>query len=196
MLYKVACFAVRWYYRIFFFAGITGIENLPKEGGFALCANHKSNNDPPIIAALIKKQINFLSKKELLDVPVLGAFVKKVGAIPIDRDKKDISAIKESLRVMREGKGLMVFPQGTRMKKITPESVKPGILSMAHKAGVPVVPVGIAGEYRLFGRVRVNIGAPITVEEIGEILKIEDRDKMNSELSNLLYTRIKELAGE
>lgn len=196
MLYKFACFIVRWFYKIFFFARITGLENLPKEGGYAFCGNHKSNHDAPLVASLVKTKMNFLSKKEACDAPVLGAFLKKVGAISIDRDKKDIAAIKESLRVMKSGMGLMVFPQGTRMKKVTPESVKPGILSMAHKAGVPVIPFGIAGNFRLFGGIRVNIGKPITVEEIGKILEIEGRAEMNSALSNLLYTRIKELAEE
>lgn len=196
MLYSIACFLFRWYYKIFFFASITGLENLPKEGGFAFCGNHISNHDAPLTASLIKKRIAFLSKKELCDVPVLGAIVKKMGAIPIDRDKKDIAAIKESLRVMKSGMGLMVFPQGTRMREITPESVKPGILSMAHKSGVPVIPFGIAGKFRLWSGVKVNIGAPITVEEIGKILETEDRTEMNNKLANLLYTRIKELAEE
>ena len=210
MLYKFACFVVRWFYKIFFFARITGLENLPKEGGYAFCGNHKSNHDAPLVASFVKTKMNFLSKKEACDAPVLGAFLKKVGAISIDRDKKDIAAIKESLRVMKSGMGLMVFPQGTRMKKVTPESVKPGILSMAHKAGVHVIPFGIAGNFRLFGGVRVflhagsscgngvrvNIGKPITVEEIGKILETEGRAEMNSALSNLLYTRIKELAEE
>ncbi len=196
MLYKFACFVVRWFYRIFFFARINGLENLPKEGGYAFCGNHKSNHDAPLVASLVKQRMNFLSKRELCDAPVIGKFVKKIGAISIDRDKKDIAAIKESLRVMKAGKGLMVFPQGTRMKKITPESVKPGILSMAHKSGVPVIPFGIAGEFKLFGGVKVNIGKPIAVEEIGKILEIENRAEMNSALSNLLYARIKELAEE
>lgn len=196
MLYKFTCFLVRWYYKIFFFARITGLENIPEEGGFAFCGNHKSNHDAPLVASLVKKRMNFLSKKELCDAPVIGKFVKKIGAISIDRDKKDIAAIKESLRVMKAGMGLMVFPQGTRMKKVTPESVKPGILSMAHKSGVPVIPFGIAGEFKLFSGVKVNIGKPITVEEIGKILEIENRAEMNSALSNLLYTRIKELAEE
>ena len=196
MLYKFACFLVRWYYRIFFFARITGIENLPAEGGFAFCGNHISNNDAPLVASLVRIRMAFLAKKEVCDVPVLGAFLKKVGAIPIDRDKKDIAAIKESLRVMKSGMGLMVYPQGTRMKTITPESVKPGILSMAHKAGVPVIPFGIAGKFRLWSGVKVNIGKPITVEEIGKILETPDRTEMNNALSELLYTRIKELAEE
>ena len=196
MLYKFTCFLVRWFYKIFFFARVSGLENLPKEGGYALCGNHKSNHDAPIVAALVKERMAFLSKRELCDAPVIGKFVKKLGAISIDRDKKDIAAIKESLRVMKAGMGLMVFPQGTRMKRVTPESVKPGILSMAYKAGVPVIPFGIAGEFRLFGGVRVNIGNPITVEEIGKILEIEGRTEMNNALSNLLYTRIKELAEE
>lgn len=196
MLYKFACFIVRWYYKIFFFARVSGLENLPKEGGYAFCGNHKSNNDAPLVASLVKKRMNFLSKRELCDAPIIGKFVKKIGAISIDRDKKDIAAIKESLRVMKSGMGLMVYPQGTRMKKITPESVKPGILSMAHKAGVPVIPFGIAGEFKLFSGVHVNIGEPITVEEIGKLLEIENRAEMNSALSNLLYTRIKELAEE
>lgn len=196
MLYKFTCFLVRWYYKIFFFARVTGLENLPEEGGYAFCGNHISNNDAPLVASLVKKRMNFLSKRELCDAPVIGKFVKKIGAISIDRDKKDIAAIKESLRVMKSGMGLMVFPQGTRMKKVTPESVKPGILSMAHKAGVPVIPFGIAGSFRLFGGVKVNIGKPITVEEIGKLLEIEERKEMNSALSQLLYTRIKALAEE
>ncbi len=194
-LYRLACALVACYYRIIYFASVTGKENIPKEGGFLLCANHKSNNDPPFIAAFLPRQINFLAKKELFEVPVLGWLIRQLGAIPLNRGGSDTSAIKTSMSIMRSGKGLLVFPQGHRCKSFRLKDIHSGSVAMAHKVNVPVVPVGISGNYKIFGKTKLHIGKPVPAAELEALLEAAGGDK-NAAFSELLYDRIGTLINE
>lgn len=70
------------------------MENIPLEGGCIIAANHRSHFDPPVINIVSPRPVIFLAKKELFEVPVLGWFIKKAGAIPVRRDSRDTAVIK------------------------------------------------------------------------------------------------------
>ncbi len=194
-LYKLACILVSCYYKLIYFTSVTGRENIPKDGGFLICSNHKSNNDPPFIAASLTRQIKFLAKKELFDIPILGWLIRGLGAIPLNRGAADTSAIKASLTIMRDGFGLLVFPQGGRRKGFILKDIHPGSVSMAFKVGVPVLPVGISGNYKIFGRTKLIIGKPVSPEELTALVEASGGDK-NAAFTQLLYDRIGTLINE
>lgn len=185
---------VRIYYKLIYKIEIAGIEYLPETGGYILCCNHKSNNDPPIVASFMPRRLNFLAKDELFHVPVLGGIIKILGAIPIKRGSGDIAAIKHCLSILKQGKPLLMFPQGTRCSSIKQEDFKPGALPIARKVRVPVIPIGINGEYKFRSKININIGKPITTDDIERIMETDDDKLRNTQLANLLYMRIKELA--
>ena len=93
---------------------IINAENEPLEGGFMLVSNHTSALDPVLICASMRQQICFMGKKELFRIPIVGGFLKSLGGYPIDRGGTDISAIKTTVNMLKEGKCVGMFPQGTR----------------------------------------------------------------------------------
>lgn len=148
---------------------VTGLENIPAEGGFILCINHISNRDPLFISTRIprKRRMYFLAKKELFDNKFLKPFVAGLGGIPVDRGHADISAVRNALRVLKEGYGLGIFPQGTRSKDNSPTPMLSGASMIALRGGVPVIPAYIDGPYRLFHHVDIRFGAPLDLSEFG-----------------------------
>lgn len=97
---------------------IEGLEHIPKEGSILVVSNHISDLDPALIPAAIllrypTQLIRAVAKSELFRVPFLGAAIRSYGSIPVDRTGKDIKAMREIVRAMREGK-VLIFPEGTR----------------------------------------------------------------------------------
>jgi len=155
---KVAWLLVHCLYRI----KTEGFENVPKDGGFLMCGNHVSAMDPIVLASFTKPNMFFMAKKELFKNKLLGWFLGKVNAFPIDRTGTDMDAFRKSLAVLNGGNGLLIFSQGTRMKDF--EGSKAGVAMFALKSGVPIVPVGIGGEYGFRKKIIIKVGAPISME--------------------------------
>mgnify|MGYP000872383784 FL=1 len=190
MLYKVARSIVYVIFSILFRVRIIGKENIPKSGACIISFNHTSLCDPPFAAVFIPRQLNFMAKEELFHIPVLRTFIKAFGAFPVKRSVGDISAIKTALNILKEEKVLAIFPEGARVKKGQTAYAKPGVALIATKAKVPVIPVGISGEYRLFHKITIHIGNPITFEEYYDRkLKMEELQN----ISNIILDKIKQL---
>lgn len=159
-----------WHYRI----KVEGAENEPalSEGAYLMCANHIGALDPfCVAAALWKQQMYFMAKKELFRGRVLGAFLRNLGAFPVDRSGGDVSAIRETLRLLAGGHSVGLFPQGTRHPGEDPRltEVKAGAGLIAIRAKVPVLPVLIVNDknkMRFRRKTRMIIGKPISYEEL------------------------------
>jgi len=142
---------------------VTGMENIPKNGAFLLCANHISALDPIMLAVFMKRQPRFMGKKELFKFPPLGWFLRKLGAFPVDRKTADMQAFRTTMNALKSGDGLIIFSQGTRMKEF--ENAKGGVALFALKSGAPIVPVGIRGSYRFLSKIHIRVGKPILMDE-------------------------------
>ena len=151
----------------------SGIENLPKEGGYVLAANHTSNLDPwPLGLPLFPKhQLHFMGKSELFN-PVLGPVLRAAGAFPVRRGERDAEAIETAVRLCKEGEVVAMFPEGTRrekgLRKKFEHRPRTGSARIALAAGVPLVPAAIKGTDRLLrlAKVRVAYGAPVPLEDL------------------------------
>ena len=156
-------------YDLLFPRKVEGLENLPEQGGFILCINHISARDPLFISTRIPKarRMFFLSKKELFDNRLLRPYVKGLGGIPVDRGHADIAAVRSALKVLKEGYGLGIFPQGTRSRDNTPTPMLNGASLIALRGGVPVIPAYIDGPYRLFRRADIRFGKPLDFSDFG-----------------------------
>ncbi|MBQ8508101.1 MAG: 1-acyl-sn-glycerol-3-phosphate acyltransferase [Clostridia bacterium] len=148
---------------------VTGLENVPREGGFVLCVNHLSAWDPLYVSAQLprKRRMYFLAKKELFSNRLLGYLIRCLGGVPIDRGNADIAAMRTTLQLVKEGQGMGIFPQGTRSKDNSPTPMLPGASMIALRAGVPVIPCYIGGPYKLFRRIDLKFGAPIDFSDFG-----------------------------
>lgn len=156
---------------------ITGLENLPEEGAYIIAPNHKNMWDPVIIGANIKdRHLHFLAKDVLFKSKPLAFLLNKLYAIPVRREDNDIVAIKTAMKVLKNGHVLGLFPEGTRNK--TDEKMlepKGGLVLLAVRKKVPVVPVGIGGKFSFRGHVTVNIGKPVYLDKYyGVKLKPEE----------------------
>lgn len=165
MFYKVCRVIVRFVMLFVFRLKFVGRENVPKEGGVIVAFNHKSNFDPVVAGLSCKRPLCFMAKEELFKNPVFGTLIKALGAFPVRRGKGDIGAIKASLKILGEGKAMLMFPEGHRIKDGRKVKAKPGVALIAQRAQVPVVPVCISGEYKWMHKITVTYGKPISLEE-------------------------------
>ena len=157
--------------RFFFRIEAEGLENIPAETPIRFCANHIAAKDPVMIAAACKRQITFLSKKELFSVPLLGWLIKKLGAVKLDRSGSDVSAIRTSVEVLNNGGALAIFPQGHRYPGVHPAttSTKNGAALIAYRSGADVVPVCIKlkdYKYKFLRKKVIIFGKPIKNSEL------------------------------
>lgn len=145
---------------------VTGRENIP-EGAAVMCANHSANMDPIFMCIACGRRHSwlFMAKAELFKIPGLNLLIKALGAISVNRGATDISTLRNAISALGEGKKVMIFPEGTRVKKgEDSDGAKTGAAMIASRAKVPMVPVYISNDKHLFGRVDVIIGKPVSTE--------------------------------
>ncbi|MDD2271038.1 MAG: lysophospholipid acyltransferase family protein [Desulfuromonadaceae bacterium] len=140
---------------------ISGAENLPP-GPVIFMSNHQSNFDILALLAAMPRQINWIAKKELFEIPIFGPSMRRGGYIPLDRGdgRKALQSMDEAAATIHQGKSVVLFPEGTRTQdgKLLP--FKRGGFILARKAEVPVVPVTIngSGSINPAGRIRLYSG--------------------------------------
>ncbi len=151
---------------------VIGREKRIESGGAIIAANHSSFLDPPIVACSYSREISFLARSTLFRGPGRWLY-PKLNAFPIDREHADLKSMKLILKKLKEGKRVLIFPEGTRTRDGSLQESKPGIGMLVAKSGVPVQPVRILGTYQSWprgGRFRphkltVIIGDPVRFSE-------------------------------
>ena len=166
-------FAV-WFYGL----RIVGRENWPPSGGGLVCANHQSYVDPPLVGLTCPRRMNYLARDSLFRVPVLAQVIHFLDAIPIDREGGGLAGLKETLRRLRAGELVLVFPEGTRTRDGEVAPLKPGFIAVARRSRVPLIPVALDGAYQAWprtaplprlSRLVVVIGDPIWPEQVAAL---------------------------
>ena len=138
-------------------------DRLPPDGPMLLVSNHVSHIDPPLVGMLVGQPCTYLARHDLFKVPGLAWLIRKLGAVPIDREsgKDGLTAV---LKLLAEGKRVVMFPEGTRSPDGELQPLKPGVALLVKKARCPVVPVGIAGAYESWPKSRkFPVPAPLGV---------------------------------
>ncbi|WP_067725421.1 lysophospholipid acyltransferase family protein [Oceanobacillus damuensis] len=144
---------------------IIGKENIPKDGPVIICSNHISNFDPPVVGITSPRDIHFMAKGELFEKPILGRLLSGIQAFPVKRGLSDRNALRKGLEILKDGKTLGLFPEGTRSK--TGELGKPlaGVGFFALRSEAAIIPCAIIGPYKAFKKVKVVYGKPMNMEE-------------------------------
>jgi 1-acyl-sn-glycerol-3-phosphate acyltransferase len=166
-----------------------GVDNLPRDGGFVLAANHVSNLDPwPLgIPLWPRRYLRFMAKSELFWWP-LGPLIRAGGAFKVRRGERDVEAIATAVDLVRSGHVVVMFPHGTRQRKGLVKKHEPrahtGAARIALDAEAPLVPAAIAGADRLsrLARLRVRYGKPLDVAGLDPR---EATDRLMSEIARL-----------
>lgn len=173
--------------KIIYRVKVNGIENFKDDKPIIISANHTHIFDPVILATLTKRQIFFLSKKEIFEKKLSAKFFTKLGVIPIDRENTDLKAIKSCFRVIRNGDLLGIFPEGTRVKTIDINNMKKGVALIALKNKVNILPIHIEASYKIFSKITVDVYPMIETNNFDNMEDSEAIDKLTEELFYKIY---------
>ena len=155
-----------------------GREHFPRSGGALICANHQSFFDPVLVGLSCDRHVNYLARESLFHFCPFGWLIRWYDAIPIQREGMGIGGLKESLRRLKRGEMVLIFPEGTRTPNGQVQELQPGFCALARRAKVPLVPVGIDGAFDAWPRgqplpglsvIRLQIGQPLEFEESEEL---------------------------
>lgn len=152
---------------------LSGTEHLP-DGPAVFMSNHQSNFDILSLLAIMPRQIHWIAKKELFEIPVFGPSMRRGGYIPLDRGngRKALQTMDEAASTIHQGKNVVLFPEGTRTPDGNLLPFKRGGFILARKADVPVIPITINGsgkinpanQIRLYsGNIHVTLHPPVAV---------------------------------
>lgn len=183
VLYRIIRYPVIWILRGIYRAKIVGKQNIPKNGPVILACTHKNNFDPGLMLAATRRTVLFMTKDKL-HKGFFAPFFRSIGTIPVNRSIKDINAKNIAIEILKKGKVLGIFPEGTHNK--TKDLIMPfkfGAVSFAKKTEALIVPCAIVGEYKMFRKgLMIIIGTPFSVAD----MELEEANK-------LLETKVIEL---
>src|SRR6201999_2625017 len=158
---------------IYFRLARIGRHNIPSHGGLLLAANHRSFLDPFVIGCCVRRPVYFVAKQELFKNPLYGWFLNCLGAFPIKRGEADEESMKTARMLLERGEAIVIFPEGTRIRRGALRSPKRGVGRLALESGVPVVPIAVHGSDRarrgwIFRPVKVKVraGRPLTFPRV------------------------------
>ena len=155
--------------KMLFFMRFEGMDRIPKQIPCIFMANHQCMLDPITLALCVRdRELRFMGKKELFDLPVLGKLFRIAHGFPVDRGNVDMAAMRTAIEILAEGESLGIFPEGTRSHSGHMLPLLGGASMIALRSKCAVVPVYIDGNYRLFRRIVVRIGNPIEMNDLLE----------------------------
>lgn len=188
MLYNILVVILKILFIPLFRINIEGLENIDENDKIIVCANHKSLLDPIFLAIALPRDLYFMAKKELFDVPVLKSALKSFGAFPVDRFGRDLKALRYSVSLLKDSKTLGIFPEGTRVSESKRENVKDGVAFIAIKSDADIVPVEIVSTYKPFKKTNILVKQPIRVNDF-KSMKNKDAMKL---ITDKVYEKIYE----
>jgi 1-acyl-sn-glycerol-3-phosphate acyltransferase len=145
------------------------------KGPVILAANHASFLDPPLVGAGLRRDINYLARESLFDVPVVGWILRHWNTVPVDREGGGAKGLKAILDRLLAGGAIILFPEGTRSRDGRLQPARSGIGLTVIKSSAPVVPVRVFGTFEAFGRhlrlprpkrVAVKYGQPLNFDQL------------------------------
>src|SRR6266516_2930703 len=175
LIYRLAWRLSRVVFAVYFRWRVYHPERVPLCGPVILAANHASFVDPPLVGSGLKREINYLARESLFRSPVVGAILRAVNSVPVDRDGGGAAGLKAILGRLLAGGGIILFPEGTRTRDGRLQPARSGIGLAVIKSDAPVVPVRVFGTFEAYGRhlkfprphpIAVKYGQPIIFEAL------------------------------
>ena len=193
--YHVTRFAAK-----FLFAGVTRIRLLHPErsrgtGAFILAANHISHFDPPIIASIVRRKVDWMAMAEFFPHPVLGRILRAIECFPADRYRADRQTIRSALQRLKKGRIVGMFPEGGirdgALSVLEGAPLRAGVSTLAHMADVFILPCVIMGSDRLYAkknwrpwrRTPIWIGFGEPIQRSPELVRPIARQRLEEELA-------------
>ena len=131
---------------------VVGRENIPQDTAVVFIANHQGYLDIPVLLGYSNKPLGFISKAEILKVPILSDWMKLMQCVFLKRNspRQSVAAMNDAVEKVKKGYSLVIFPEGHRSKGGPIQTFKPGSFKLAFRSEVPIVPVTIDGTWHLF----------------------------------------------
>lgn len=176
--YSAARVAARIAGVLLFRVRVCGRRHIPAAGPVLVCSNHQSHFDPVLVGLACDRRMNYLARKTLFAFAPFRWLIEFFDAIPIDRDGFGLEGIKETLRRLRRGELVLIFPEGTRSVDGELSPLKPGVVALARRGGAPLLPVAIDGAYHAWPRtsrwptpgvIHVVVGPPLAADEVAAL---------------------------
>ncbi len=170
-----------------------GREHYPHTGGALVCANHQSNLDPPLVGMTCNRRMNYLAKQTLFRHQPLKWIIEHLDAIPIDKTGMGLGGIRETLKRLKRGELVLIFPEGQRTFDGEMTPLKPGFCAVARRTRVPLVPVGFDGAFQAWPRTRMTPRAASVSMFVGRPITQADYENISDDkLVELLTHRIRD----
>ncbi|MFI5333874.1 MAG: lysophospholipid acyltransferase family protein [Chlamydiales bacterium] len=180
LFYRLVLASARGFFKLFYRHTVYGLEHF-ELGGAIIAANHASFFDPPIAAISSPEEVHFLARESLFKVPLFGAIIRALNSHPVRGDAGDIAVFKLLTTLLKEGKKVILFPEGTRESSDALEEIKPGLALLISRAGAFVQPLYIHGTFyiwnrfrkfpKLWGKTASVFGSPIRYETFSHLEK-------------------------
>ena len=184
---------------------VLGSENVNRTGGFLLAANHISHFDPFVISSVVRRKIDWMAMAEFFRFTVVRFLLRAVDAFPADRDRADRKTIRTAIERLKDGRVVGLFPEGGirdgARSLLEGAPLRPGASTLAHIAGVPILPCVILGSDRLYSTKRwlplrrtpiwITFGNPISHSP--DLERSQARERIESELTSAFKNLYKDL---
>ena len=194
LVYQTAYYLTRALAHCCFDYRVINREAIPPSGGLILAMNHQSFLDPPLAGIACDREVYFLARKSLLEIPVLGGLLLDLNVIPYDQEGGDMSALKSVIRVVKGGDAVVVFPEGTRSRDGRLLPAQSGLGLVVAKTLAPVVPMRIFGAHEAFPRDNSKIRMEPVTLVVGEALHFTPADFKGD--TKAAYKRVSETVME
>jgi len=179
--------------KILFRLEVEGKKNIPKEGAFILASNHISFLDPVAVGVACPRKLNYMARHDLFSHPAFGWLLYRVNSFPVKRESADLSALKEAMKRLKEGQGLLLFPEGGRRFEDEVSRPQAGIGFLAAKLNCPVIPTYVKDTGKALPRGAKFI-KPVKISvHFGKEILIERRMPYQ-DIAQLIMTNIRHLS--
>ena len=179
---------------------VYGLHHVPRTGGVLVVSNHQSYLDPIMVAVRLPRAMSFLAQSNLFKNPAFALLIRSLNAFPIQQGKGDVGAMKQTIKLLKDGALLNIFPEGHRSGDGRLQAVQPGVALVIKRAGVPVVPAMIDGTFRAWprrqllprpGRVRLLYGPAMDLADLDGREIVRRIERRFQELQAELAQRVK-----
>ena len=182
------------FYKTFYKVTIVNKEKIENAKGVVISGNHLSNHDPLLFPAFFEKNIRFIAKEELFKIFFVKQALEATGAIPIKRGTFDRTAINNSIKLLKEGEVIGIFPEGTRShsKDLDLGQSHNGASFIATRAKTKIIPLAIIpnNNFRIFSSIKIVIGDEI------DAASLKEEGKTHDEITAILMEKISELIAK
>ncbi len=193
LYYRVCRFVAQSVFVLYARGRVFGTRHVPRTGGVVLASNHQSFLDPILVTLALPRECSYMARDSLFRNPLFRRIIESLNAFPVRRGTSDVAAMRASLERLRHDAVITAFPEGTRTEDGRVRPCRAGVVVLARKAGVPLVPVAIEGAFDAWPRHRTLPGRATILVEYGrpfppETLARLDRDAAAERLTAEIRT--------